>query len=99
MRLGHLIEDTDAPAIVSRPADGQFDAANRVSYVDEGPRLPTRSVHCQGIADRRLNQKAVENRAVVAAVVKAVDEFRREPRLFGLRAPDDALMQICYSIP
>ena len=99
MCLCHLIEDTDPPAVVSRTADGQFDAADRISYVDKGPRLPTGSVHCQWITDRRLNQKAVENRTVVAAVVEPVDEFRREPRFFGLRAPDDALMKISDLIP
>jgi len=99
MRLCHLIEDTDPAAVVSRTADGQFDAADRIAYVDKGPRLPTGSVHGQWITDRRLNQKAVENRTVVAAVVEPVDEFRREPRFFGLGAPDDALMKISDSNP
>ena len=99
MGLGHLIENADPPAVVSRAGDRQFDAADRISYVDKGARLSAGSVHCERIADRRLNQETVENRAVVAAIVEAVEEFRREPRFFGLRAPDDALMQVCDSNP
>src|SRR5271170_5982773 len=60
MRLGHLVEDDDPAAVVSWAADGQFDAADRISYVDKGARLPAGSVDRQRIADRRLNQKAVE---------------------------------------
>jgi hypothetical protein len=44
MGLGHLIEDTDPPSIVSWTADGQFDAADCVAYVDEGAHLAPGSV-------------------------------------------------------
>ncbi len=62
--------------------------------MDERAGLAAGAVHGQRIADRRLHQEAVEHRAVVAVVVEAVDQPLVEPRLLGLRAPDDALVQV-----
>jgi hypothetical protein len=50
-------------------------------------------VHGERVADRRLHQEPVEDRAVVAVVVEAVDQSLVEPGLAGLRAPHDALVQ------
>ena len=77
-----------------RIVERELDAAHGVLDVDEGPRLAAGPVHGQRIADRRLHQEAVQHRAVVAVVVEAVDQPLVEPGLLGLRAPDDALVQV-----
>ncbi len=46
------------------------------------------------MAQRRLDQEAVQDRAVVAVIVEAVDQPRIQPGLGGLGAPDDALVQV-----
>lgn len=39
-------------------------------------------------------RKAVEHRAIIAVIVETVDQLRMAARLLGMRAPDDALVQI-----
>ena len=94
MTLGHLVEDAHALAIVGRILDRQLDAAHGVLDVDEGARLAAGAVHRQRVADRGLHQEAVQHGAVVAVVVEAVDQPLVEPRLVGLRAPDDPLVEV-----
>ena len=94
MALGHLVEDPHAFAALRRVLDRQLDAADGVLDVDEGARLAAGAVDRQRIADRGLHEEAVEHRAVVAVVVEAVDQPRVDPRLRGLGAPHDALVQV-----
>ena len=94
VHLGHLVEDPHALVVLGRVLDRELDAADGVPDVDERARLAAGPVHGERVADRRLHQEAVEHRAVVAVVVEAVDQPVVEPRLVGLRAPDDALVQV-----
>ena len=92
--LGHLVQDLDPLAARRRVLQRQFDAADRVLNVDEGPGLAAGAVDRQRIADRRLHQKPVQHRAVVAVIVEPVDQPLVHTGLLGLCAPDDALMQV-----
>ena len=76
VRLGHLVEDLHPLAAPRAVRKRQLDAAHRVLDVDEGAGLAARAVHRQRIVDRRLDQEAVEHRAVVAVIVEPVDELR-----------------------
>ncbi len=60
----------------------------------ERSRLAAVAVHRQRVADGGLDQKAIEYGAVVAVVVETVDELHVPSGLVGVRAPDDALVQI-----
>ncbi len=62
--------------------------------MDEGAGLAAGPVDGQRVADRRLHQKAIQDRPVVAVVVEAVDQPVVQPRLGGLGAPHDPLVQI-----
>ena len=62
--------------------------------MDERAGLPAGAMHGQGIVDRRLDQEPVQNRAVIAVIIEPVDQLFVPTRLFGMRAPDDALMQV-----
>ncbi len=62
--------------------------------MDKGARLATGAVDGQRIADGGLNEEPVQHRAVVAVIIEAVDELWMAARLFSMRAPHDALMQI-----
>ena len=95
--LGHLVEDPDALAALRRVLDGELDAADAVLEVDEGARLAARAVHGERVADGGLHEEPVEDRAVVAVVVEAVDQPLVEPGLVGLGAPDDALVQVGHA--
>ena len=46
------------------------------------------------MAKLRLDQEPVQHRAVVAVVVEPIDQGVVEPRLLGLTAPDDALVEV-----
>ena len=94
MRLGHLIEYLN-PLPRRRSVDyGQFDAAHGVLKVDEGAGLPAAAMHGERMVDGRLHQEAIEHGAVVAVVVKPIDEPFVQAGLPGLGAPDDALVQV-----
>ena len=92
--LRHLVEDLHAVAGRRGVEQGQLHAPDHVLEVDERPGLPAGAVHGQRVADRRLDEEAVEHRAVVAVVVEAGDEPLVERRLRGAGAPDDALVQV-----
>ena len=77
-----------------RVRERELDAAHRVLDVDEGAGLAAGAVNGQRIADRRLDQEAVQHRAVVAVIVEAVDQLDVTPGLLGMGAPDDALVQV-----
>ena len=62
--------------------------------MDEGAGLAAGAVDGQRIADRGLDQEAVEHGAVVAVVVEAVDQLDVAAGLLGVGAPDDALVQV-----
>lgn len=46
------------------------------------------------VADRRLDEEAVEHGAVVAVIVEAVDQLLVPPCLLRVGAPDDALVEV-----
>ena len=79
---------------LGRVGERELDAADRVLDVDEGAGLAAGAVHGQRVADRGLDQEAVEHRAVVAVVVEAVDQLDVAAGLLGVGAPDDALVQV-----
>ena len=94
MCFGHLVEDLHPLASLGRIRQRQLDAAHAILDMDEGPRLPARAMHGQRIADRRLNEEAVQHGAVIAVVIETVDQLFVPPGLVGMGAPDDALMQV-----
>ena len=71
MAFGHLVENLDPLAFDRRVVQGQLHAAHGVADVDEGAGL-TGAMHGQRIANGRLHQEAVQHRAVVAVVIKAI---------------------------
>ena len=93
-RLGDLVEDLGLGPLGRRVVDGDLDALARVRDVDEGARLAARAVDRHGHVEGRLHEEAVQHRAVVAVVVEAVRQPRVHRRQVGVRAPDDALVQI-----
>ena len=95
--LGGLIEDPDPLTRRRRMIDGQFDAADGIADVDEGPGLPAGTMNRQWMAHRRLHEETVEHRAEVAVIVEAVDEPLVQLRLRRLRPPDDTLVQVSDS--
>ena len=72
--LGDLVEHADLFAALRRVLQRDLDAADGVADVDERTGLSARAVHRQWVTDRRLHQEAIEDRAVVAVVVEAVDQ-------------------------
>lgn len=51
----------------------ELDAAHHVLDVDEGAGLASGSMYRQRIADAGLHEEAVQNRSVVAVILKAVN--------------------------
>src|SRR6185312_2125989 len=94
VRLGHLVEYLHPLAALRSVLQRKLDAAHRILDMDEGAGLAAGAMHRQRIADRRLDEEAVEHRAVIAVIIEAVDELLVQARLLRVRAPDDALMQV-----
>ena len=92
--LGDLVEDLGLLAALGRVFQGDLDAAHGVANVDEGARLAAGAVNGERMSDRRLHQEAVQHGAVVAVVVKAVDQALVENRLGRLGTPDNSLVQV-----
>eukprot|EP00630_Chrysocystis_fragilis_P005810 CAMPEP_0197391946 /NCGR_PEP_ID=MMETSP1165-20131217/3423_1 /TAXON_ID=284809 /ORGANISM="Chrysocystis fragilis, Strain CCMP3189" /LENGTH=642 /DNA_ID=CAMNT_0042917545 /DNA_START=154 /DNA_END=2080 /DNA_ORIENTATION=+ len=95
--LGDLVEDLDGRARLGRVVDGELDALARVRDVDEGARLAARAVDGEGDAEGGLHEEAVEDGAVVAVVVEAVEEAVVHGGERRVGAPDDALVEVGHA--
>ena len=62
--------------------------------MDEGAGLAPGSMNGERIADGGLHQEAVQHRAVIAVVIKAIGEPRVTVCGIGVGSPDDALVQV-----
>ena len=94
MRLRHLVHNFDALANLRRISHRNRKTFDRVLNVDECPCLTAGAMHRQRMTNGCLHQEAVENRSIVAIVIKAVDQTFIQTRLLGLSAPDNTLMQV-----
>lgn len=93
-RLGDLVQDFDRLAVLRRVLQRNLQAFSRVSYVNEGARLPASAVDGQRNSQGRLHEESVQNSAVVAVVIEPVDEALVLDGLRRVRAPDDSLVQV-----
>jgi hypothetical protein len=57
-------------------------------------RLATGAVDGEGITDRRLDEKTIQDCSVIPVIIESIDQLRVAAGLFGVGAPDDALVQI-----
>src|SRR2546430_9072389 len=94
MSFRHLVEDLHTLTRKRRMRQRELDAADAVPDVDKRTRLAAGSMDGQRIADRGLHQEAVQNGAVIAVVIEAVDQPLVESGLGRLRSPDDSLVEI-----
>ena len=62
--------------------------------MDEGAGLAPGSMHGERVANGSLHQEAVQHRAVIAVVIKAIGEPRVTVGGIGVGSPDDALVQV-----
>ena len=92
MTLGHLVEDLH-PLLVPEDFPAPAERSARIADMDEGAGQPG-SMHGERIADGGLHQEAVQHRAVIAVVIKAIGEPRVTVGGIGVGSPDDALVQV-----
>src|SRR5208282_6130340 len=74
--------------------DRDFDTSHRVANIQVTAGLPALAVHCQRMADRCLDTKAVEDRAPDSVVVEPRREPLVERRLVGVDAVHYALVEV-----
>src|SRR5699024_11508835 len=90
---GELVVDAELAGVGGVLA-GDLDAGYGVLDVQVAAGLGAVAVDGEIVADRRLDDEAVQGGAEHGVVVEAVDQARIPARLVGLEAVDHALVQI-----
>ena len=92
--LCNLVEYIDHITDLGRILECELEAPRSVCDVNKAARLPTCTVDGERNADGGLHEETVQNSAVVAVIVEAVDEPFILLRQRRGRAPDNTLVQV-----